>query len=664
MAAKPLPGKTLKNKPTGKPVRKKANFLPHLVIFVFAFLLYGNTIPYDYTLDDLIVIKDNAFTQKGLAGIPEIFRYDSFTGFFGIQKKLVEGGRYRPLSIATFAIEVGLTAGLHPALSHLINILLYALSAILIYLVFSRLVRPPPGRPWYLGVPFVAALLFLAHPLHTEVVANIKGRDEILALLFSLTALNFSLQYLDEKKKLHLFLANLAFFLGLLSKENAILFAVIIPLTIYFFTRASLRQNMIMASSLGGTALIFILIRFAVLGYLNSGELPRELLNNPFLFATTSQRVGTILYTLGLYIKLLFLPYPLTHDYYPYHIPLIPLSDFRAILPLILYLALILVAAIGFRKKSMVSYGILFYLLTLFIVSNLVFPVGTFMNERFVYMPSLGFVLIVAYLAIEKLMPLFALEKSARNVVVPLLALILTSFGFLTVNRNPAWKDNFTLFTTDVKVSVNSIKCNISAGGDYQKKAELEADTAIKGEYYRRSIGYLEKALSIYPRATNGLVLYGNVLAVYKKDFKQAIGQYLKVLEYEPLNGNALSNTLQVMNSLDNRTNLTFKIAVLRTLLAARPDHPEVNYTLGKLYGQFAGNLDSSRFFLERSAGLDPTDKAVFKDLGIVYSMQGDYQRALDAFGRAQKLDPADAQIRQNIAITYQIMNRSKSTIR
>jgi tetratricopeptide (TPR) repeat protein len=634
-------------------------YLPHVLIFAFAFLLYGNTLTYDYTLDDLIVIKDNAFTKKGVSGIKEIFSYDSFTGFFGIEKKLVAGGRYRPLSIASFAVEYSLMGGLNPFASHLINILLYALTGSFMFLVLSGLLKSSPKDPWYAGIPFIASALFMAHPIHTEVVANIKGRDEIFALLFSLIAVWLTLRHFDTKKSMLLLGANIFFFLGLLSKENAIVFAVIIPVTIYYFTKVPLKRNLIVGLSFLFTALVFVFIRFLVLGYLNSGELPRELLNNPFLEATTGQKYGTILYTLGLYIKLLFFPHPLTHDYYPYHIPLVQLTDWRALTSLVMYAGMIVYAMMHLKAKSIISYGIFFYLLTLFIVSNLLFPVGTFMNERFIYMPSAGFTLIIAFLFVRKL-PLIIKNPRVYHIVVSsLLLFILMLFTIRTYTRNQVWKDNFTLFSSDVKISVNSVKCNVSAGGDYQKKAGQETDTVKKTEYYELSLMYLKKAIAIYPKASNGLLLYGNVLTLYKKDYKQSIAQYLKILEFDLYNTNAVSNTLQVLGSLDNAKESDYKIGVLTRLYAISPDNPDVNYSLGKQYGQFRGNLDSAAYFLERSVSLNPENPGPCKDLGIVYSMKGDFNRALEIFSRAQKLDPSDQQVRQNIQLTRQIMNQN-----
>ena len=94
----------------------------------------------------------------------------------------------------------------------------------------------------------------------------------------------------------------------------------------------------------------------------------------------------------------LLFPHPLTHDYYPYHIPLINLSDYRCLISLIIYIALIVIAIKGFRRKSIISFSILFYLIPLLLVSNLIFTIGVFMSERFVYFSSFGFCLATGYL--------------------------------------------------------------------------------------------------------------------------------------------------------------------------------------------------------------------------------------------------------------------------
>ena len=75
-----------------------------IVIFVISCLLYTNTLPHQYAVDDSIVILRNQYTKKGFAGMKGIWGEDTFTGFFGSKRNLVAGGRYRPFSLATFAI--------------------------------------------------------------------------------------------------------------------------------------------------------------------------------------------------------------------------------------------------------------------------------------------------------------------------------------------------------------------------------------------------------------------------------------------------------------------------------------------------------------------------------------------------------------------------------
>jgi protein O-mannosyl-transferase len=633
-------------------------YAPHIVIVLFCFILYGNTITLDYALDDTIVITGNSFTAKGFGGIKDIFAYDSFRGYFGKEKKLVSGGRYRPFSIATFAIEYSLFGGFKPGFSHFINIVLYAFTGILIFLIFTKLIKNR-NKAWYLGIPFLTALLFMAHPVHTEAVANIKGRDELFALLFSLLTLYQVIRFLETRKIVHLITGVASFFLGLLSKENAIMFVIIIPLTLYFFTSYPVKKIINNSLLLVATAGLFVFIRFLVLGYINSSELPPELLNNPFLNATESQHYGTILYTLGLYIKLLFFPHPLTHDYYPYHIPLVSFTDPRSLIPLLIYAALIIYSLMNLKKKGLVAYGILFYLITLFIVSNLMFPVGTFMNERFIYMPSLGYVLIVGWFFSDKLHSWIKNESSFRRISIGILAMVLFLFTVKTIARNKVWKDDFTLFSTDVLVSDRSAKCLTSAGGKYLEKAKEQTDTVLRDKYYQMSIGYLNKSISIYPTSSNSLVLLGNAIANSSRDYKKAISEYLLVLQNDPNDRFAFINTVKVLEVIDSSKDPDYKLGIYKYLSTLHSDNADILYQIGKLYGQFKGQLDTAELYFRKSISIDPNNPAPYKDLGVIYGIRRNYTMALDVLNKAASLDPNDKQVQQNLAITHRMIETS-----
>ena len=320
---------------TGIPSNK---WMIYGIIALFTFALYFNTLNHDYALDDAIVITQNQFTKKGFDGIKEILENDGFTGFFGVKKNLVAGGRYRPLSLITFAIEWQFSPN-NPALSHFINILLYALTGILLYIVLCRLLIKYETKHWYFSLPFLTTLLFIAHPIHTEVIANIKGRDEIMTFMGALAALLFTLRYLDSNKILYLIFSAICFFLGLMSKENAITFLAVIPIAVYIFTDYKIGKNLKSLFPLIFATIIFLIIRQKVLGTF-SVEVAKELMNNPFLYMTGSEKFATIFYTLGVYIKLIIFPHPLTFDYYPYHIPKMSWDDISPVIAAVAYLLL------------------------------------------------------------------------------------------------------------------------------------------------------------------------------------------------------------------------------------------------------------------------------------------------------------------------------------
>jgi len=193
---KPKSKKNIKALSVKEPEPVKAininRFYIYGIIVLFAFILYGNTIPNDYALDDAMVITDNKYTQKGIEGIKNIFLYDSFKGFSETYLNGVAGGRYRPLSIATFAFEHQFF-GNNPHISHFINVCLYAITCVLLFIILSALLKKFSQSSWYNSIPFIASVLFLAHPVHTEVVANIQFLDELLSLPFSFIRLWFML---------------------------------------------------------------------------------------------------------------------------------------------------------------------------------------------------------------------------------------------------------------------------------------------------------------------------------------------------------------------------------------------------------------------------------------------------------------------------------------
>ena len=666
----------------------------YAVLALFTFVLYANSIPNDYALDDAIVIHKNRFVIQGFEGIPKIFKYDTFTGFFGEEKQLVAGGRYRPLSLVTFAVENQLfgeegkdASGKlvfvgNPQVSHFFNVLLYALTGIVLFQILKRLFPSAEERKIWWSVPFIAALLFIAHPIHTEAIANIKGRDEIMTTLGALLALKYSIDYFDTNKAKYLIFSGVSLFLGLLSKENAITFLAIVPFTLYFFRDTNWRKIGVSFLPLLGAAAVFLAIRYAVIGF-PSGGLGNELMNNPYLEMNVGQKYATIFYTLLLYIKLLFIPHPLTFDYYPYHIPIVELTDWRFILSLGVYLAMGVFALIKLKQKSVYSYAIIFFLATISIVSNLFFPIGVFMNERFVYISSIAWCLVVAHFIVKDLPKWISNPRIHQQIMKYGMGGILLLFSLKTITRNPDWKNDYTLFQHDVKISKNSAKGNVTAGGSLQEAADAERDPQKQKQMYRQSIQYLERAIEIYPNYVDAMLLLGNGYFKYNQDLENTLKYYFMILEQNPYNPNALRNLRIVFNSVkDSKQKLqAFKRA--DALFSGHNNNLnrvsaefELKREIGYVYGKELNNLDSSIAYLgealdlvllknqllqNHNTDLKPADASnirgelfqTYKDLGVAYGMNGNYSKALEVMLNAEKINPSDKQLMTNIAQTY-----------
>lgn len=495
-----------------------------LIFAILGFGLYHYALKCEYVLDDQIVYTDNKFTKQGLAGIGDILKKETFVGYFGEQKDLVTGARYRPLSLVSFAIEQeffkepvytddtktkmkkdkhGTDLFLAPAwVGHFNNILLYVLSTLLLFRVLSMLFPIKEDEKWFFNLPFIASLLFLLHPIHTEAVANIKGRDEILAFIGAFGTLYYVLKWKDSKSTLDMLLALVVFFLGLLAKENALTFLAIIPLTLYFFTDATIAQLKKSTIYLLLTFVFYFLIRYSVIGYvLGTGKEITDILNNPFYGMTTGERFATVFYTLLHYIKLLFIPIQLTHDYYPYQIPIMNWGKWESILSLAVYVGMAAFAVWGLRTKNFYAYCAAFYLATLSIVSNIPFSVGTFMNERFVYLSSVALVMLLAYWT-TRVFPKWIPGNVANiNIVGAILAGALSlGYAWKTQDRVPAWENAMSLNSSSIKVSPNSARANLFMGTALFNNSKIKPkEDSSRKEMMYRARHYVRKAVKIVP---------------------------------------------------------------------------------------------------------------------------------------------------------------------
>lgn len=199
----------------------------HIILCAFAFLLYANTIGNGYNMDDELVTRKHKFTSKGIEAIPEIFTNPYYSDAMGYSYE------YRPMVLVSFAIEHQIF-GDSPKTSHFINVLLYVITVLVLFKLLRKLLQA--YSYWY---SVLIVLLFIVHPLHTEVIASIKNRDEILAFLCALGAWWFALGFAEKGKWWRALLVPLLFLAGVLSKMSIIPCMMLIPLSLVFFSTIS-----------------------------------------------------------------------------------------------------------------------------------------------------------------------------------------------------------------------------------------------------------------------------------------------------------------------------------------------------------------------------------------------------------------------------------------
>ncbi len=602
-------------------------WLPSLLVFGMAYALYYISLKYGYVLDDEMTYWKNDYVQKGFAGLRHIFTTDSFMGYFKEQKFLLEGGRYRPLSLATFAMEVELFGPNKPAAGHFFNVLLYGLTGILMFRILIGLFPVKEGGSWYFSLPFLATTFYMLHPLHVECVANIKGRDEILAVLGGLAALWATLKYFDTRGWWWLILSGFFLLLGMFAKENALTFVAVIPLTVWFFTTVSLKRIAITTLPLLSAAAIFIGARYMALGYmLNHGVSTTDLMNNPFLGMSGNEKLATTFLTLGWYLKLLFVPHPLTIDYYPYHVPKVSWSDWRAIAGLAVNVGMGLWALWNIRKRSIPAYTILFYLLTLSIVSNLFVSVGTFMNERFLYMPSIAFCILAGWFFARKL-PEMIKEKpdTAYPMGMIIVAVIAGLFAYRVVTRIPDWQSGLSLNAAAVKVSEGSARSHcFYATGLYEEKYTTEKDDVVRKQLVDEMEYHIKRSLEINPDYGAALIMKFNVAAArFQLDhqldkFFHVAEQVLEKMPYNPTFRKNLEAYLKYLDGSNADKYMSFC--------------HRVGY---EFFWQKLHDGDTALFFLEFALNRGYEDIRTLEDIADILENTGKAEHAVEFRNRA-----------------------------
>jgi len=528
------------------------------------------------------------------------------------------------------------------------NVLWYIFNGFLLYFALSILFQNQLSKNSQL-LPLLAALLWFFHPIHTEVVANIKVRDEIMAFSLLLITLIFFLKYLSNQKAIYLFALIGFYFLSLLAKENAITWLAIFPLVVYFFRGEYWKKSITPLALFLLTAVVWFYIRYSVVGG-GISNVADNLMNDPFLESTIAEKYATIVLTLGKYLQLLFFPHPLTFDYYPKHIPIVGWSNPWVLISLLAYITLVVISIRGLINKKLYAFAILIFGITLSIASNLLFPIGAFMNERFIYVSSLGFTLILSYYLL-KFAPHLVENKSKTNSAIAISSIVILSlYSIKTISRNPVWKNNFTLATNDAFISKNGAKSNVMAGGQLLEKAQETTNFREKNELLERSIYHLSRAVEIYPEYVDALLLMGNAQWEFYQDASKAIPYYQRILSINAENENAWKNIDVILRQ---NKNVDYNIQAYSQLINYNPAREKNYLYLGRLYGQQKNDLNKALDIFQQGLKIAPNSYELLSNMGTVYGLQGNYASAVEVLEQAAKIRPNVAKVHIDLGLSY-----------
>ncbi len=560
-------------------------------LFLLACIAYINTIHHGFVLDDPLAIQLNNNVTSGLKGIGNIITGSYREANFG-------GQLYRPVSLIQFAVEWQI-APENPAIHHFFNIFWYACTVVLVFMISKRWL---PAVPVF--IPLMIATLFAVHPIHTEVVANIKSRDEIMSFFFLLAAFLSYDVYFRKNSKIFLWTAVGLYFFSLLSKETTVTMFPIFGLLSWTIYHKNTKDSIINGAFFLIPVLFLFIIRYSLFGGQPAPVV--DIMDNPLVASTGfGQHIATSMSMLLQYMTLLLYPYPLSSDYSYVVLPLKDFSHITVWLSILIHIGVLVTGIIHIRKKTFTGLILIGYLLSIVLLSQIFMVIGTMFGERLAYLASFWFIagfVYLAYIGLQK----YKLSVSTDKITVGLFSPVALIFLFLTTNRNTAWESNYTLFTRDVQTYPTSVRLNNGAAEESLRLHDVTKDPTKKQALLANAEQYCNQIMAIRPVATAYLTL-GNIR------MRQA--QYEAAIDYY--------NQVNDLHSLVN-SNLA---------LAYRE--------LGRKAGEQENNIPKAQQNLQQSLQLNPDDAETWSILGVSYGISGDHAKAAEYFDKAYLLNPA-----------------------
>lgn len=591
---------------------------------VLALLGSLNSLWDGFAADDLQQILNNPLI-KDLKNVPLTFT-NSVWSFASSDIVFSVDLYYRPLFNVLLSINYAIF-GTTPWGWHLVNVLIHTSVTLLVFKVLFELTE----QRW---LSMASACLFAVHPVHAESVAWISGVTDPLMSLLLLPGFYFYLRYRKTGRKEYLALTLFAYFLALLCKETSLAFLLILVYceVFYFGERTSLKRRAQQALVLGFLLLlptaVYFLMRYGVIGL----SLPGAGQRIPLGPALT-----TIPLALAKYLKLMVVPWGHSFQHLTYFVE--GVADIRFLGPMALLIALTLCIALV-RSKLLVFSAVWFVVwLAPALAALQRFDPEYLVQERYLYMPSVGFCLAVGS-GIQWLSTRRPVAAAGDKIGAAALGLIVAVWGIANFVQNRVWNNSVSVLRNCVAVEPYSGRAHSALAQHYFLAGNTrEAEAAAR------------KAIELDPQFTGG---YMN-LSFFNKQYgklDQAISyleQAATAIESSPLTRTGLATVhlnLGLLYSERKNPQEAEGNLVRSVELWSRPAGA---YHLGMLYFNQA-RFEEARRMLEQVAGQVPPGYAPIRaSLGAVYERLGDTDRARAEYTRYLELALPNAPDRGNV---------------
>ncbi|MEP0845888.1 MAG: tetratricopeptide repeat protein [Phycisphaerae bacterium] len=610
-----------------------------------AVLCYASSLGNGFAYDDNPIVRDNP-RIRSLDNLAQIWLTDWWLDPDATVQDPTRDRLYRPLTLFSFAVNHAVH-GLAPLGYHVVNVLLHALAAALVWRFALAMLESR-------SVASLAALLFAVHPVHAEAVANVVGRAEVLSTVFLLLGLIALTRGASPPGRAALLSACGAFLAALLSKETAVCYLPVALLALarrFGAARLPWRTWGLYVLALGLPVAVYLPAR----AYALEARLIRDKVTsglfNPLRDAEGPARIHGPLSVLGHYARLLIAPADLSCDY---GLAIFNPNAGPTVVTVLgaAFAAALLAALRGFAKPRGLWRELAFlaamFLASYFLISNAVLLIGVSLAERLFYWPSvpalLGAALLVNELHRRACEP-GGLLHERLGLLRTLGALLLVALVLRTAVRNPDWRDDFTLFSADVAMHPNGAHLNASLAQLVIWDAERERDPRAREALLRRAAELLDRALAVSARFPQALRQRGKVYLL-EGDADRARKFVESALALNPSDEKA-QRLLAELGAVTEQD--AARLDDLRRQVQENPSDVAARLELGRLLIRVGLNEDALVQLLA-AYELSPQDAAVVKAYGEALLVCFQQERALEIFRRAVELDPRDWESHANLS--------------